>query len=99
MAAGKLADQKRTLITWKVTAQIGFEPGQVKFLSGSNGRRMVEQVAHLSASLAIGQHRRIVEMCVTIKTTKRKPLPGIKEFAPGRVPRHPAHIYCALRRE
>src|ERR1700758_1726428 len=48
-------------------------------------------------SSAVGQHRCILNMRVTIKTTERKLLPGINKFAPGRVPRHPAHIQRAPR--
>src|ERR1700732_3882144 len=99
MAAGKLAHQEFPRVAWNMTAQIWLPPAQVKLFSGANGRRMVEQVAHWNASLAVGQHRWIANMRVTIESAESKPLPGIKKFTPGRVPRHPAHLQCVFRRE
>src|ERR1700675_2842451 len=82
MGAGKLAHQEFPRVAWNMTAQIWLQPDQVKLFPGSNCRRMVEQVAHWNASLAVGQHRWIANMRVTIESAKSKPLPGIKKFTP-----------------
>jgi len=38
MAAGELADQKLALVAWKLAAQIGLQPDQVKLFSGEWAR-------------------------------------------------------------
>jgi len=70
MAARKLADHERARIARKMSAQIRFKPDQVKFFAVSNRRRMIEQVAQWIVSLAVGQHRGIAKMRVTIETAE-----------------------------
>src|SRR5580658_7204995 len=97
MAAGKLADLERTCFVREVAVQERFELVHIQLFARSNGRGMVQGIAHSKPPLAVSEHCRIVEMPVDIERAECKPISGVKKFTPRGIPRHPAHLQGGFR--
>src|ERR1700690_225804 len=99
MAAGKLANLEHARFEREVTPQKWFELVQIKLFARSYGRRMVPEIAHAKFPLAVREHCRVADMPVRIETAECKTPGAVKEFAPGRIPRHPGNLQGSFRRQ